>query len=169
MEKVVFLGGSCGDTTWRNKLIPKLESVGVKYFNPVVEDWNEEAQKAEDDAIIESDTLLFLLSPRTNSMYSLFEIGAFAFSGRKLIFTYLDEDHDEDIYKITDEYTYLHTEKYKAYSTHELKALRKIVSDLRHLKNVLVIESIFSEGVENEIKRFVDVDMSTLLSDMYHE
>ena len=151
MEKVLFLGGSCGDTTWRNKLIPKLESVGVKYFNPVVEDWNEEAQKAEENAIMKSDALLFLLSPRTSMIYSLFEIGQYTNTDRKVIFTYLDEDQD------------------KAFTTHEIKALRKIKSDLKHYKNVLVLESIFADGVENEIKRFVDVDMSTLLSDMYHE
>ena len=117
MEKVVFLGGSCGDTTWRNKLIPKLESVGVKYFNPVVEDWNEEAQKAEEYAINYSDTILMLISPRTSSTYSLYELAKYTNTNRKVIFTYLDEDED------------------KSFTTHEIKALRKIKSDLKSYKN----------------------------------
>jgi hypothetical protein len=40
----VFLGGMCNDSLWRERLIPTLE---IDYFNPVVEDWNEEAQERE--------------------------------------------------------------------------------------------------------------------------
>ena len=41
MEKVVvFLGGTCNGSTWRDELIPMLE---VSFFNPVVPDWNGEA------------------------------------------------------------------------------------------------------------------------------
>lgn len=151
MEKVVFLGGSCGDTTWRNKLIPKLESVGVKYFNPVVEDWNEEAQKAEDDAIKHSDTILFLISPRTSSTYSLYELAKYTNTNRKVIFTYLDEDQDI------------------SFTTHEIRVLRKIKSDLKNYKNVLVLESIFAEGVEDEIKNFVDPPTFIQMNIFNHE
>ena len=38
--KKVFLGGTCNGSKWRNELIP---SLNVDYFDPVVEDWNEEA------------------------------------------------------------------------------------------------------------------------------
>lgn len=30
----VFLGGTCNDFTWRDKLIPFLEKQGIEYFNP---------------------------------------------------------------------------------------------------------------------------------------
>ncbi|MGL5752690.1 MAG: nucleoside 2-deoxyribosyltransferase domain-containing protein [Paraclostridium sp.] len=43
----VFLGGTCNDSTWRDKLIPLLEDNGINYFNPVVDDWNKEAQLNE--------------------------------------------------------------------------------------------------------------------------
>lgn len=37
----VFLGGTCASgTNWREKLIPKLD---IEYFNPVVDDWDDEA------------------------------------------------------------------------------------------------------------------------------
>lgn len=151
MEKILFLGGSCGDTTWRNKLIPKLESVGVKYFNPVVEDWNEEAQKAEDDAIKHSDTILVLISPRTSSTYSLYELAKYTNTNRKVIFTYLDEDQDI------------------SFTTHEIRVLRRIKSDLKNYKNVLVLESIFAEGVEDEIKNFVDPPTFIQMNIFNHE
>lgn len=151
MEKILFLGGSCGDTTWREKLIPKLESVGLKYFNPVVEDWNEEAQKAEEYAINYSDTILMLISPRTSSIYSLYELAKYTSTNRKVIFTYLDEDED------------------KSFTTHEIKALRKIKSDLKSYKNVLVIESIFADGVEDEIKKFVNPSTFNQINIFNHE
>ena len=42
----LFLGGTC-TSNWRNDLIPLLENDGIDYFNPIVDDWNEEAQKRE--------------------------------------------------------------------------------------------------------------------------
>lgn len=35
----VFLGGTCNESTWREKLIPMLK---IDYFNPVVKDWKSE-------------------------------------------------------------------------------------------------------------------------------
>ena len=37
--KKVFLGGTCNESTWRDRLIEMLE---IDYFNPVVDDWTEE-------------------------------------------------------------------------------------------------------------------------------
>ena len=34
--KKVFLGGTCNESLWRDKLIKKLE---IDYFNPIVKDW----------------------------------------------------------------------------------------------------------------------------------
>ncbi len=47
MEKLVFLGGTSGNNNWRDHFISILVSKGIKeeiLFNPVVKDWNEEAQ-----------------------------------------------------------------------------------------------------------------------------
>lgn len=35
----VFLGGTCNNSTWRDKLIPLLT---VDYFNPIVNEWTKE-------------------------------------------------------------------------------------------------------------------------------
>lgn len=40
----VFLGGTYGDTSWRNILIPILK---INYFNPIVSNWTTECQKKE--------------------------------------------------------------------------------------------------------------------------
>jgi len=45
MKNRVFLGGTCAETTWRDKLSAALD---VDYFNPVVEDWTPECQAYEE-------------------------------------------------------------------------------------------------------------------------
>jgi hypothetical protein len=44
MEEKIFLGGTCNNSTWRDKLIPILQA---EYFNPVVKDWTPECQEEE--------------------------------------------------------------------------------------------------------------------------
>lgn len=44
MEEKIFLGGTCNNSTWRDKLIPILQAA---YFNPVVEDWTPKCQAEE--------------------------------------------------------------------------------------------------------------------------
>ena len=43
-KEKVFLGGTCNNSTWRDRLIPMLD---VDYFNPVVKDWTPECQAEE--------------------------------------------------------------------------------------------------------------------------
>jgi hypothetical protein len=40
----VFLGGTCAESKWREKLIPMLD---IGYFNPVAPDWTEECYQRE--------------------------------------------------------------------------------------------------------------------------
>ncbi len=39
MKNKVFLGGTCNESTWRDRVIKDLK---IDYFNPVVEDWTPE-------------------------------------------------------------------------------------------------------------------------------
>ena len=57
----VFLGGTCNESAWRDKLIKKLK---IDYFNPVVDDWNEEAFQRELIEKEECDFLLFVITPK---------------------------------------------------------------------------------------------------------
>ena len=79
--KLVFLGGTCGNNNWRSGLIARLVARGAPaeaLFNPVVADWNEEAQKREDEAKENAAyTLFYLGDPQMDdnrvSFYSLLE------------------------------------------------------------------------------------------------
>lgn len=69
--KKVFLGGTCNDSTWRNKLIPMLK---IEYFNPVVEDWTEECQKEEERQKNICDYHLYVITPRMKGVFSIAEV-----------------------------------------------------------------------------------------------
>ena len=82
MGDVVFLGGTCGENNWRKeRAIPFLAQLGVPgeaIFDPVVDDWNAEAQANEDRIKREAAILFFYIaSPQTGdsdvSAYSLVE------------------------------------------------------------------------------------------------
>lgn len=67
----VFLGGTCNRSTWRNKLINLLR---IDYFNPVVDEWNEEAQKRELYKREHCDYCLYVITPRMKGVYSIAEV-----------------------------------------------------------------------------------------------
>ena len=65
MGKLVFLGGTAANTTWRDGLIEALVDRGVSadvLFNPVVKDWNEEAKLREEKAKTEATLLVFYVA-----------------------------------------------------------------------------------------------------------
>lgn len=66
----VFLGGTCANSEWRNKLIPMLK---IDYFNPVVKNWNEQARQREIYERENSDYVLYVLT-RAYSTYSIAEV-----------------------------------------------------------------------------------------------
>jgi hypothetical protein len=67
----VFLGGTCGDSTWRDELTPMLE---IDYFNPVVDNWTPECQKEEIKQREECDYCLYVLTPQMVGVYSIAEV-----------------------------------------------------------------------------------------------
>ena len=70
----VFLGGTCNGSLWRNELIPMLEAQGIDYFNPVVDDWNEEAQQRKIQEREECDICLYCITPKMPGGYSIAEV-----------------------------------------------------------------------------------------------
>lgn len=66
----VFLGGTCNDSTWRNRFIPMLT---IDYFNPVVDDWDEEAQIRELRERETCDFVLYCITPKMTGAYSIAE------------------------------------------------------------------------------------------------
>lgn len=70
-NKKIFLGGTCAESTWRDRLIKLLK---IEYFNPVVDDWNEEAQKKEIYEREHDDFCLYTITPLMEGTYSIAEI-----------------------------------------------------------------------------------------------
>jgi hypothetical protein len=81
MKKIAFLGGTCGGNVWRPDFIETLVKLGVprdSLFDPVVADWNEEAQRREEEAKAAASHMIFYIAdPRQEginiSAYSLVE------------------------------------------------------------------------------------------------
>ena len=72
--KRVFLGGTCNESTWRNRMIVHLHDEGMEYFNPVVDDWNEDAQANELREREECDFCLYTITPKMTGTYSIAEV-----------------------------------------------------------------------------------------------
>lgn len=69
--KKVFLGGTCNESTWREKLIKLLN---IDYFNPVVDDWTLEAAEEEIRQRKICDYCLYVITPRMTGVYSIAEV-----------------------------------------------------------------------------------------------
>ena len=67
----VFLGGTCNGSTWRDEIIPKLD---CDFFNPVVDDWNEECQAEEErQKNRECDIHLYVITSDMMGVFSIAE------------------------------------------------------------------------------------------------
>lgn len=107
MSKKVFLGGTCNGSLWRDDLIP---SLSIDYFNPVVENWDEEAQKREDFYKENSDLFVYVLTAASNSPYSIAEVVDDSNKRPTKVVFYFEENADRGV----------------VFTQHELKALKKI-------------------------------------------
>lgn len=73
--KRIFLGGTCGDSGWRDELIPELDNLGLEYFNPVVPDWTPECIEKENIEKTElCNTHLYIITPEMSGVYSIAEM-----------------------------------------------------------------------------------------------
>ena len=74
MSKRVFLGGTCNDSTWRNGMMVYLHNLGLEYFNPVVDDWDDGAQAKEFYEREHCDFCLYAITPKMLGVYSIAEV-----------------------------------------------------------------------------------------------
>lgn len=74
MKTKVFLGGTCEGYDWRKELISLLDSDKVDAFNPIVDDWNEEAQRKELEERETTDFCLYTITPDMKGCYSIAEV-----------------------------------------------------------------------------------------------
>lgn len=93
-EKKVFLGGTCNESTWREKLIKKIE---IDYFNPVVDDWTEDDYKEELRQRKICDYLLYVITPKMTGVYSIAEaVDDSNKNPDKTLFCFLKKDKKDD-------------------------------------------------------------------------
>lgn len=67
----IFLGGTCNESTWREKLIPMLK---IDYFNPVVEDWTPACMEEEIQQRQLCELCLYVITPKMTGVYSIAEV-----------------------------------------------------------------------------------------------
>ncbi len=72
-KKDIFLGGTCNGSKWRDELIELLEPY-ITYFNPVVDDWNEEAYQTELKHREKDSFILYCITPEMEGFYSIAEV-----------------------------------------------------------------------------------------------
>jgi hypothetical protein len=93
-DKKVFLGGTWNDSKWRKKLIKLLN---INYFDPIVDEWNEEAIAEEIKQRKMCDYLLYVITPKMKGVYSIAEVVDDSNKKpNKTIFCYLDKEGDKE-------------------------------------------------------------------------
>jgi predicted CopG family antitoxin len=97
--KKYFLGGTCGNSTWREDWI-KLNNNQFNYFNPVVANWDEKAQKIEDKEKELCDVHVYTLTEEQKGAYSFFEIAYSLYKGKEVIIVVLGVENST-LYKST--------------------------------------------------------------------
>lgn len=70
----VFLGGTCNDSTWREEMIDHLCDLGLTWFDPVVDDWSEIAQKREVYEKSICDFHLYTITPKMIGVFAIAEV-----------------------------------------------------------------------------------------------
>ena len=94
MKNRIFLGGTCNETTWRDELINLIQ---VDWFNPVVEDWNEEWQKIkEEEKELRCDVHFYLIRKEMKGVFSIAEvIDSVHTRGKRTIFHVMPDGFDK--------------------------------------------------------------------------
>ena len=96
-DKKVFLGGTCGESTWRKTLIPRLT---IDYFDPVVENWTPECQKNELVERENCDYCLYVITPAMKGVYSIAEVVDDSNKRPdKTIFAFVEENENKFTYE----------------------------------------------------------------------
>jgi len=100
----IFLGGTCSDTKqedYRSSLISHLENLNLDYFDPHVDEWDDNARQLEEDAKRDCRFDLFLLDQhKMKGVYSILEMTISAIKrGKDCIIYLVLDDGDEKLGK----------------------------------------------------------------------
>jgi len=85
-EEEVFLGGACGETTWRRDVaMPVLKDAGVSFYNPQVEEWHEGLVELERRAKKSALVNLFVVSGATRGAATVVEAAHLISAGKRVV------------------------------------------------------------------------------------
>lgn len=141
----VFLGGSCNPTTWRADVaIPKLNELGITFYNPQVSEWTPDLLELEHRAKEKAKVLFFVMDSQTRSAAGAIEVAHIAGRNSKhLVLVLLPYKQQQKILNETltlDEYTDLsRNQQLLKQLVHRrgLPVLDKISLALEHIKIIL--------------------------------
>lgn len=86
----VFLGGTVNNSTWRNNVMKELE---MDYYNPIVDNWNEEAYQREWNERKTCEYLLYIITPKMTGFYAVAEVADDSYHRpERTLFCFLPED-----------------------------------------------------------------------------
>lgn len=105
-NKYAFLGGTCNGSQWRDALEPLLK---CQYFNPVVDDWNEEAFQAELKAKNECTHRVYVITPKMTGVYSIAEV--------------VQDSNNSDVNTV---FCVLNEDEGETFDAHQVKSLNKV-------------------------------------------
>jgi hypothetical protein len=92
-KKQIFLGGTCGRSTWRRRIaIPALEAAGLTYFDPQlgIGEWTPARESIEMQAKANAEVLLFVIGAETRGVASIGEVAYLLGSRRPLALAVTD-------------------------------------------------------------------------------
>lgn len=99
----VFLGGTVNDSKWRDIVMPRLD---IDYFNPVVEEWNDQAYERELYERRICDYVLYVLTPKFTGYYAIAEVTDDSFKRPdRTIYCFLEKDQ-EDVFTPEQKHTF---------------------------------------------------------------
>lgn len=98
-DRTIFLGGTVDDywrqefiKNWKDSVSDRKDLKDIDLFDPIVDDWNEEAQKKENEVKSSAFVNLFVITPKTIGAYSIAEaIECSHNSKTKVIFVMYDK------------------------------------------------------------------------------
>ena len=99
MDKKITIGlfGTCGSSKWREPFMKAYDEQGIKYFNPVKEDWKVEDAQIEAEHLANDEIICFPVTDETYAFGSLGEVGfsilqAIKLNSRREIIIMIDPD-----------------------------------------------------------------------------
>lgn len=138
-KPTVGLFGTCNDSLWRDYFLLLLDKDKFDWFNPVVDDWNEEAQINEEFHKDNDEVIVFVITPKMKGVYSIAEVVDLSYrkkENQNLFFCFLT--HEKDSSGTT-----------QLFDESQIKSLRA-VANLLERKGVKTTESLV------ELAKFVN-------------